>query len=646
MSDIEIADLVNQARLASLGMLVAGLAHEINTPLGALVSNHDVLRRSLGRLQSILEDEVVEPHELEEVRRVVRALDGILQVNDMAVERMESLVRGLRTFGRVDRADIDRVDLHDLIATTLAIVAHELKGVSVIHERTAPVMVECLPQQINQVILNLVMNARHAMPAGGRLTLEAWDDAGTAALAVTDTGTGMDDATRARIFEPGFTTKGGRIGMGLGLLICSRIIDRHGGRLDVVSEPGRGSTFTVFLPAASEAPEPAPTARAPEARPRAGTETVVVVEDDELVRSLTVRSLEAHGYRVVAFGDPAEALANLPDDVALLVTDVVMPKLNGRELAEKVLRLAPRARVIFVSGYTPDEVLARGVSEDAVEFMQKPFSMDDLARKVRAVLDEDGRAWESFVRGSAVGHAAHVYGDSAELADVAGRFLALGLDEGEPAVAIVAERHRELLAAQLHRSGWSETRLEEAGLLTLLDADETLGEIAPDGRLSRERFDDVVGAAVRAGALRFPGKTVRAFGEMVDILCARGDVGTAIELETLWNGLRTEVRLSLLCGYGVDVFDPAAQTEILAEICRAHTHVLPARDTTRLGEAVDRALSETLGSDAARVHSLAEESGHGSMPHAQRVLLWLSTEMPEVAGIVLATARDHFEQGG
>lgn len=245
---MDVADLVNQARLASLGMLVAGLAHEINTPLGALVSNHDVLRRSLGRLQAILEDEVVEPHELEEVRRVVRALDGILQVNDMAVERMESLVRGLRTFGRVDRADIDRVDLHDLIATTLAIVAHELKGVAVVHERGVPVVIECLPQQVNQVILNLVMNARHAMPEGGSLTLRAWEDDDTACLSVADTGTGMDEATRARIFEPGFTTKGGRIGMGLGLLICSRIIDRHRGHLGVVTEPGHGSTFTVRLP--------------------------------------------------------------------------------------------------------------------------------------------------------------------------------------------------------------------------------------------------------------------------------------------------------------------------------------------------------------------------------------------------------------
>lgn len=247
-SDDAVAELVNQARLATLGMLVAGLAHEINTPLGALNSNHDVLRRALGRLQAILADDVVEPDELVEVRRIVRAIDGILQVNDMAVERMTSMVVGLRMFGRVDRAEVDHADLHEGIDSTLAIIAHELKTITIVHDRGTLPRVECLPHQINQVFMNLLMNARQAMADGGTITISTRADDDAVHVSVADTGTGMTAETAARIFEPGFTTKGARIGMGLGLIICRQIIDRHGGTLTVRSEPGAGSTFTVSLP--------------------------------------------------------------------------------------------------------------------------------------------------------------------------------------------------------------------------------------------------------------------------------------------------------------------------------------------------------------------------------------------------------------
>jgi two-component system, NtrC family, sensor kinase len=243
-----VADLVNQTRLATLGLMVAGLAHEINTPLGALNSNHDVLRRALGRLQAILEDEVVEPHELEEVRRVVRAIDGILQVNDMAVERMRSLVGSLRNFGRIDRAEIDFADLHEGIESTLAIVAHEMKPVRIVREFGSLPRVECLPHQVNQVVMNLLLNSRQAMPDGGTVTIRTWSEPDFACIEIRDTGTGMTASTVARIFEPGFTTKGSRIGMGLGLLITRQIIDRHDGSIDVWSEPGVGTAFTIKLP--------------------------------------------------------------------------------------------------------------------------------------------------------------------------------------------------------------------------------------------------------------------------------------------------------------------------------------------------------------------------------------------------------------
>jgi two-component system, NtrC family, sensor kinase len=244
----EIAEKVNQARLASLGMLVAGLAHEINTPLGALNSNHQVLKRALEKLQDILADEVVEPHELAEVRRVVRAVDGILRVNDMAVERMTGLVHNLRSFGRLDRADVDFADLHEGIDSTLAILAFELKTLQVVREYGELPRVECRPQQVNQVLMNLLMNARQATPDGGTITVRTQHVGDAVEIVIRDTGAGISPEHLQRIFDPGFTTKGGRIGMGLGLLISRQIIDHHGGRITVVSSPGAGSSFTVRLP--------------------------------------------------------------------------------------------------------------------------------------------------------------------------------------------------------------------------------------------------------------------------------------------------------------------------------------------------------------------------------------------------------------
>jgi two-component system, NtrC family, sensor kinase len=257
--------------------MVAGLAHEINTPLGALNSNHDVLRRALVKLQDILADEVVEPHELEEVRRIVRAVDGILRVNDMAVERMSGLVRSLRNFGRVDRAEIDFADLHEGIDSTLAILAHELRPVSVHREYGELPPVECQPQQINQVFMNLLMNARQATPEGGSITIRTTSLPDGVEVRIADTGVGIAREHAGRIFDPGFTTKGGRIGMGLGLPICRQIVDRHGGRLSVESEPGAGAAFTLRLPlryaasAATATARPTPTAEAADDKPDSAT---------------------------------------------------------------------------------------------------------------------------------------------------------------------------------------------------------------------------------------------------------------------------------------------------------------------------------------------------------------------------------------
>lgn len=243
------AELVNSARLATLGMLVAGIAHELNTPMGALNSNHDVLRRSLKRLDDILADERVDEDELDDVRRIVRAVNGVMKVNDMAVERMVHLVKSLRTFGRPDRSEIDRVDLREGIESAVALLGHELRDrITVVRELQELPSVECYPHQLNQVFMNLILNAAQAIQGPGTITLRTRAGDGEVFIEVQDTGSGIPPEHLERIFEPGFSTKGARMGMGLGLLITRQIVERHGGRLAVQSEVGEGTTFTLSLP--------------------------------------------------------------------------------------------------------------------------------------------------------------------------------------------------------------------------------------------------------------------------------------------------------------------------------------------------------------------------------------------------------------
>jgi two-component system, NtrC family, sensor kinase len=250
MDDAALAEVVNQAKLATLGMLVAGLAHEVNTPLGAINSNHDTLRRALGKLQEILADDVVDEDELDEVRRIVKAVDRILRVNDIAVERMTTLVSSLRTFGRLDRAQVDWADLHEGIDATLAILAHQTREITVTLEYGELPRVRCHPDRLNQVWMNLTLNAVHAMKDGDTLTIRSMAEGGDVRITFTDTGSGIAPEHLDRIFEPGFTTKSGRVGMGLGLLIVREVIEQHRGRILVESEPDVGTTFTVVLPVA------------------------------------------------------------------------------------------------------------------------------------------------------------------------------------------------------------------------------------------------------------------------------------------------------------------------------------------------------------------------------------------------------------
>jgi CheY-like chemotaxis protein len=260
------------------------------------------------------------------------------------------------------------------------------------------------PGQLEQVVMNLVVNARDAMPGGGRLTITTSNselcaesatgtlrapDGQYVMLAVSDSGCGMTRAIQQRIFDPFFTTKEQGRGTGLGLATVYGVVKQSGGEIYVYSEIGRGTTFKIYFPrfilASEERPDNVPTAE-----PRHGSESILLVEDDSNLRALVARVLKSRGYTVHVAASGTEALLIAADASTLLdavITDVVMPGMNGREVVEKLLESRPAIGSLLMSGYTDDEVLRRGVQQGETAFLQKPFTPDQLARKVRAVLD-------------------------------------------------------------------------------------------------------------------------------------------------------------------------------------------------------------------------------------------------------------------
>ncbi len=375
-------------RLEAVGRLAGGVAHDFNNMLTAILGFSDIILASEAGA-SPWRDEVEQirlaAHRAAELTRQLLAFSR-KQVHQPVVLDVRALVR-----------DMDRL-LRRLIGEHIELVTQG-------GDHPATVRVD--PAKLEQAIANLVVNARDAMPAGGRLTVEVTrvhldeEYAATHAevtagphvmLTVSDTGMGMPSEVLQRAFEPFFTTKPPGEGTGLGLSTVYGMVTQGGGHLSAHSEEGRGTTFRLYFPAVEEGADN-PASESPGSIELRGSETILVVEDEELVRHLVVRILERQGYRVLsaAAGDEALTLAaDFEEPIHLLVTDVVMPRMTGDELARRLLVERPALRVVFVSGYTEDTVVHHGVLDAGVNFLEKPFTHEGLARKVREVLDGSG----------------------------------------------------------------------------------------------------------------------------------------------------------------------------------------------------------------------------------------------------------------
>jgi eukaryotic-like serine/threonine-protein kinase len=373
-------------KLEAVSKLAGGVAHDFNNMLTVILSSTDAM---------------VAASRSGEVTRDIATIRT-------AAERARDLTRQLVAFARGQFLSPEVLQPNDSIRR-LEPVFRRLLGPTIQLELTLDpdlFTIKVDPAQLDQVLMNLAMNAGDAMPRGGRLVIttenmtidddyvRAYPNAKRgryALVALADSGEGMDEPTLARIFEPFFTTKSDRSGTGLGLATVYGIVTQSGGHIDVQSNIGIGTIFRIYLPRSAEVLNTPPHASLE--LPEGGTETILVVDDEPLVRDSLRRMLHRFGYRVLLASEGEEALrvaGNHLDEIQLMITDVLMPGMNGLELAREVSKLSSRIKVLFISGYTDGVLAERGILRERVEFMQKPLSQEVLARRVREVLDRAG----------------------------------------------------------------------------------------------------------------------------------------------------------------------------------------------------------------------------------------------------------------
>ncbi len=369
-------------KMESIGQLAGGIAHDFNNILTSLIGYASLIRAKMDTANPL--------------RSYV---DQVLSASTKGAE----LTRSLLTFSRQQPVTLLPVDVNDAIRATQPLLKRLLTediylSTSLTGEDTV-VMAD--KTQMDQILFNLVTNARDAMPEGGTLTVEtdianvdSWfieahgfgEPGRYVLITVCDTGEGMDEATREKIFDPFFTTKDTGKGTGLGLATVYGIVKQHNGYITVYSEPGKGTAFHIYIPAAMTKVE---TVIDTAVHTEGGKETVLIAEDDEGVRQIMREALEDYGYMTIEAVDGQDAMEKfeLHHDIDLVILDSVMPRKNGREAFEKIRAINPRIKVLFISGYTRDIVLDKGIKDREFDFIPKPLMLDRFLQKIREILD-------------------------------------------------------------------------------------------------------------------------------------------------------------------------------------------------------------------------------------------------------------------
>ncbi len=377
--------LQQSQKMEAIGHLAGGIAHDFNNMLTAIIGYGNLLNMKIGEESPL-------KHYVEQILS--------------SSEKSADLTRQLLAFSRKQIISPKQKDLNQLIAgmekLLRRVIGEDIEFVTQIADTVLTVMMDS--GQIEQVLMNLCTNARDAMPHGGRLSIStgtvhlgeeyiaanAIEKSGMYAfMSVTDTGEGMDETTRQRIFEPFFTTKEMGKGTGLGLAIVYGIIKQHNGHINVYSEPGKGTTFRVYLPLTEPKGEEEKAAEM--IAPKGGTETILVAEDNEDVRKLERNVLERFGYAVIEAVDGADAIQKYQENkerIQMVLLDVIMPRKSGKEVFDAIRKIDPQMKILFTSGYTADIIDIKGIREGKVNFISKPASPGDLLRKIREVLDQ------------------------------------------------------------------------------------------------------------------------------------------------------------------------------------------------------------------------------------------------------------------
>jgi hypothetical protein len=377
------AQLRQSQKMEAIGRLAGGVAHDFNNILGIIKACTEFLRDRIASADQLLY--------LENIRK--------------SIDRGTSLTRQLLTFSRTPAIQTQILDVNDRLKD-ISKLLHPLLGddIEIVNVSRSSAVVVADPSQLDQIVVNLAVNARDAMPGGGKFILETgeveFDEALAGRhrslapgkyvlLAVSDTGCGMDEATLSRIFEPFFTTKEVGKGTGLGLATVYGIVNQSGGQIVVYSEPGQGTTFKIYLPSANHKLGIGRTAKAEAVSPIRHGNTILLVEDDDIMRSLTRKMLEEHGYTVVEASDGQAAFewvqAN-PIQIDLLLTDVVMRRVTGPELADRLAASHPSVKVIFMSGYTGEMMANRPGLKSGITFLEKPFDRTTLLNTIHSTL--------------------------------------------------------------------------------------------------------------------------------------------------------------------------------------------------------------------------------------------------------------------